>query len=163
MSALSAASLALYGIASLKRPRFLTTRNYVEEGHESVEPAATSGLDADFKSHVQALGGSTIFAFKALRLFGCIILAALTLVTLLLKESFGTNDYWTLAQVSKQLALSPAIFRVVEWTQLALFLTYVRSPAFQMLLVTSYVSLLGLHSFLVATYCHRPTALGDTC
>ena len=141
LSALSAASLAVCSVISRRPRRSPTGQDNIEPRYEDAGHEVSLSLNADFKTHVEALGGSTIFAYKASRLLGCIVLAALTLVTLLLKKEFSTNGLWSIAQESQQVILYSLSSGNVEWTQLVLFLTYVCPPAFPPMLIPSHSAL----------------------
>ena len=49
------------------------------------------GIVNDIKAHVASLGGPTIFAFKIVRLLGCLILVALTIATLIVYDYHNTS------------------------------------------------------------------------
>ena len=93
-------------------------------------PTPSAGILSDLRSHIQSLGGSSIFFHKTLRLIGVLVLLSLTLVTLVQDEQ--QRPFSLLIETLKKRGKkhhkkkSLATFSPDEWLQIALCLTYVR-------------------------------------
>ena len=95
LATLSAVSLIIKGALGLKWVRSLVSRvscsrkqteEEIDEAN-AYEVVEHGGILADIKAHVNAKGGPVIFAYKTLRLIGCLLLVALTIATLVMDEN----------------------------------------------------------------------------
>jgi hypothetical protein len=76
--------------------------------------------EVSHQSHISALGGWQIFAFRILRLEGCLVLLGLSLATFIKNEGteVGTEELWIkLANVTS--------YSKSDWLQLSMCITYV--------------------------------------
>lgn len=134
LAVFSATALILRGILSLKSVQGLISRRRVDEEEEedvTVEPTVSphTGIISDVKTHIESMGGPTIFAYKVLRLVGCLVLVVLTIVTLVIdEEEREKSDGFGVARKKhkgRKKKKSKSGFTDAEWLQVALCLTYV--------------------------------------
>ena len=110
-----------------------SNKETVEETDETTthEVIEHGGIFADIKMHVNEKGGPVIFAYKTLRLIGCLILVGLTIATLLMDENDRQTGFLESlkkkGKKKKKHAPSSDEFTKAEWMQVALCLFYVRS------------------------------------
>lgn len=79
---------------TLRKHIFRTERSLVPNPNDDItEPdaPAETGLWSGARAHIRANGGSVIFAFRVLRLLGCLGLAGISVAVLILSESLGES------------------------------------------------------------------------
>ena len=134
-AAFSALVLVSYGVLQLRSVRKFISRLSAQVAVEDEEDGLTepeapqhTGIFSDIKLHANKMGGVTIFTYKLLRLFGCLILVGLTIVTLIVDEqerATGLIEVWKKRSKKGQWKSSSG-FTKAEWQQVALGLFYVR-------------------------------------
>ncbi|EJD04272.1 uncharacterized protein FOMMEDRAFT_106872 [Fomitiporia mediterranea MF3/22] len=133
---LSVVVLLLYGISVSKPvqsllPRLYPNRNVpnAQETNDAVSQEALqhNGVLADIKLHVNAKGGPVIFAYKVLRLVGCLALVGFTIATLIIDEQGRESSFLDALKKKKKKkkhARASDEFTEAEWLQVALCLAY---------------------------------------
>lgn len=103
------------------------------EPNQGIHPASFFG---QVRAHISIHGGGIIYAYKVIRLVGCLALLALSTATLILEETGQIDGFWyeTTGKWGKKHPKhrkKHARFTVDEWLQVALCITTV-SPTYNL-------------------------------
>lgn len=104
--------------------------DFEEEPTPGTEPPPSSGPSAEIRAHITEHGGLHIFAYKIVRLCGCLILLALSIYSAETSNygSQGFDIFGKWGKKHKPKKHRTPKFSVKDWLEVAICMTYVNFP-----------------------------------